>query len=221
MRDRHTLLPLPCCSAFFPESERRVLASLPASLPAARNRSKRTRWRCQLLQPDATYATIVATRLCACTFSFGQQGTEKYRNATFTRGLPPHSQALALPTSSSCCSSSNSQQQPGHKPIVWDSSAWFGKSLKGKKIATVSLFTQGRKADQARSSQAQGTALPLGKRNSLHDSPAMATLRFSFYLHGEATPTLPSSKTPLSEELPRLVHNRPGHHPKLVHVSRR
>lgn len=94
---------------------------------------------------------------------------------------------------------------PRHMPPVWDSSPWFGQSQKSHHVCLYAA----READQARSSQAQGTALPLGKSNSFHDGPAIATRPFSFYLHGEASATLPSSK-PLSEELPRLVRHRQG-----------
>lgn len=42
----------------------------------------------------------------------------------------------------------------------------------------MSLFTQGLKADQATTRQAQGTALLLGRNSSFHDGPAMASLPF-------------------------------------------
>lgn len=89
-------------------------------------------------------------------------------------------------------------------------------SAKVKIRANISIFYlhPGQKGHQARSGQAQGTALPLGRINSFHHSPRPCQprrLQLRFARGRRYYP--PVARTPLSEELPRLVHHRPGHHP--------
>lgn len=86
------------------------------------------------------------------------------------------------------------QQQPGTTPLVWHSSAWFRQS---QKKPSCRCLLRGRRQ----------TRRQPGKRKGRHSHSAeaarskMARLRrpchFSFYLHGEETTTLPSSKPPV------------------------
>lgn len=142
------------------------------------------------------YATPLATGRCAYSSSFGKRGTEKYRTANVhlrpVAAHPPPPKAQASPATSRS-STFDGQRCP-------DTCLPFGiqvpGSVKVKKSHHVCMYAA-READQARSSQAQGTALPVGRSHSFHDDPAIGTRSFSFYLHGEASATLPSSNPPV------------------------